>query len=155
MKHSIKPLIVLMVIAALACSSEKQNSDRTTVYIGNASIEITKAWARPANAGMMTAAYFSIKNNESYSDTLLSVRYSNAADTQIHESFEAEGGMMGMRPVGAVPVPATSSVELKPGGIHIMIIRPEMDLAEGDTIDLELAFSSEEVRLIRVPVRSN
>ncbi|MCR9133581.1 MAG: copper chaperone PCu(A)C [bacterium] len=155
MKHSLNQYLFLALITALACSPDKQSSQRNTVNIGNASIEISDAWARPANAGMMTAAYFSITNNESYADTLLLVRYSNAADTQIHESFEAEGGMMGMRPVEGVAIPSGERVELKPGGIHIMIIRPEMNLAEGDTIGLELAFSSEEVRLIRVPVRSN
>ena len=155
MKHSLNKYLFLVLITALACSPDKQSSERNTVNIGNASIEISDAWARPANAGMMTAAYFSITNNESYADTLLSVRYSNAADTQIHESFEAEDGMMGMRPVESVAIPSGERVKLKPGGIHIMIIRPEMNLSEGDTIDLELAFSSEEVRLIRVPVRSN
>lgn len=147
-------LVLLLIALTLACSPKQETPKKNEVNIGNASLEITNGWARTAQAGMMTAAYFTIENGTSESDTLLSVNFENAADTQIHESFEAEGGMMGMRPVGAVEIPANSSVELKPGGIHIMIIRPEINLAEGDSIDLELAFSSEELRLIRVPVKA-
>ncbi|MBO6794561.1 MAG: copper chaperone PCu(A)C [Balneolaceae bacterium] len=147
--------VLLLIALILACSPKQETPEKNTVNIGNGSLEISNGWARPAHARMMTAAYFTIRNNETFADTLLSVSYANADDTQIHESYEADGGMMGMRPVGAVPIPANSGVELKPGGIHVMIIRPEMNLSEGDSIVLELAFSSNELQLIRIPVKAS
>ncbi len=153
MTHSILCSVLLFIALTFACSSEQKTPENNTVNIENVSLEITNGWARPAQAGMMTAAYFTIRNNEPFADTLLSVSYAYAEDTQIHESFEVEGGMMGMRPVGLVPVAPQSKVELKPGGIHVMIMRPEINLTEGDSIDLEVAFSSE-IRLIRVPVKA-
>lgn len=50
------------------------------------------------------------------------------------------GGMMTMQPVESVPVPAGATVELKPGGYHIMLLQVKKVLAVGDTIDVTLTF---------------
>lgn len=114
---------------------------------------ISNGWLRPANAGMMTAAYFTIHNNYSVADTLLSVSTQSAVDSQIHESFAGEDGIMGMREIGMVPIEANSNAELKPGGIHIMVIRPQNDITEGDSVDFVLQFSKLGSLDIRLPVQ--
>ena len=50
------------------------------------------------------------------------------------------GGMMTMQPVESVPVPAGETVELKPGGYHVMLLDVKKVLAVGDTIDVTLTF---------------
>jgi hypothetical protein len=50
------------------------------------------------------------------------------------------GGMMSMKQVDAVPVPAGETVELKPGGYHVMLIGLTKDLSAGDTLDVTLTF---------------
>ena len=50
------------------------------------------------------------------------------------------GGMMTMQPVESIPVPAGETVELKPGGYHVMLLQVKKVLAVGDTIDVTLTF---------------
>lgn len=50
------------------------------------------------------------------------------------------GGMMNMRQVQSIPVPAGEQVELKPGGYHVMLIGLEKDLAAGDELPVTLTF---------------
>ena len=142
-------ILFALFILIRACSTSEQKSD-----INNSSglIEIENGWVRPGNAGMMTAAYFTINNGTNFADTLISINTDLAVDTQIHESYESGDGMMGMREIGKVPIDANSSAELKPGGIHIMIIRPSVDVIEGDSIDFNLYFSNLGELKIKLPV---
>ena len=50
------------------------------------------------------------------------------------------GGMMTMQPVDSVPVPAGETVELKPGGYHVMLLDVQKELVPGDTIEVTLTF---------------
>ena len=50
------------------------------------------------------------------------------------------GGMMKMQPVDSVPVPAGETVELKPGGFHVMLLDVQKELVPGDTIEVTLRF---------------
>lgn len=52
------------------------------------------------------------------------------------------GGMMTMREVPSIEVPADGSVELKPGGLHIMLLDVKKTLAVGDTIEVTLTFEN-------------
>ena len=47
---------------------------------------------------------------------------------------------MKMRPVKSIPVPAGGTVELKPGGYHIMLLDLKKDLKPGDTVPVTLSF---------------
>jgi len=101
---------------------------------------------------MMTAAYFTLNNPTDFPDSLLSLTTEIANDAQIHESFETEDGMMGMRPVGLIPIGSKSSVELKPGGIHIMVIHPYDDIVVGDSVNFLLQFAKAGDIEVRLPV---
>lgn len=50
------------------------------------------------------------------------------------------GGMMKMRQVEKIPVPADGTVELKPGGYHVMLFDLKKALAVGDTVEVTLTF---------------
>jgi copper(I)-binding protein len=50
------------------------------------------------------------------------------------------GGMMTMKPVTSIEIPAGETVELKPGGYHIMLLDVKKVLAVGDTIEVTLTF---------------
>jgi copper(I)-binding protein len=150
MKNLLTYSLALLFIGA--CSQTEQTPEPV---LSTDTIEILNGWVRPGNAGMMTAAYFTISNMTNENDSLLSVETEIAVDTQIHESFETQEGTMGMRPVGLVPAPAKSQTELKPGGIHIMIIRPYENVAEGDSVDLLLFFQESGLMEVALPVQSS
>jgi copper(I)-binding protein len=86
-----------------------------------------------------------------------------ATTVEVHETYELEapsmpaespatGGMespaasmgtspmMGMRPIERLEIPAGGTVELKPGGYHIMLIQLVQELKVGDKIEITLTF---------------
>jgi len=121
---------------------------------GTAGITVTDAWARTspmvAAAG---AAYMVIENTGTETDALLGASSPAAATVEVHETYKVEaespmasdgmgGGMMGMRPISRLEVPAGGSVELKPGGYHVMLIDLTADLTAGSTIEITLRFEN-------------
>ncbi len=99
------------------------------------------AWARPsmgvAGAG---AAYLLLTNETGSHDALVGASSPAAATVEIHETMAGDSGMMGMQPVEKIFVPAGGTVELKPGGYHLMLIDLTQPLQAGKTIELTLTF---------------
>lgn len=90
-------------------------------------------------AGTNTAAFMQIRNNGSEADMLVSAASDAAEVVEIHLS-EMKDGVMTMRQVPGVELPAGSTTELKPGSYHIMLINITRDLNSGDTVELVLEF---------------
>ncbi len=103
---------------------------------------IDHPWARPASEGAKTsAAYLSIKNNGSETDTLVSAASPLAAKTQLHQTSN-DGGVMKMREVdGGVAVAPGATVAFKPGSYHIMLLGLKQKLDDGQHIPLTLTFA--------------
>ena len=132
---------------------------------GGASIKVTEPWARASS--MMAAAgaaYMKIENAGSAADALVGAASPAAKTVEVHETVAMEsempaasdgmgmespmpsegtdGGMMGMRPIARLEIPAGGSVELKPGSYHIMLIGLNQELKPGDKIEITLTFES-------------
>jgi len=60
-----------------------------------------------------------------------------AGVAEIHEMSMADN-MMRMRAIDAVELPAGKTVELKPGGFHVMLLDLKQAIKEGDEIPLTL-----------------
>ncbi|MFZ1083311.1 MAG: copper chaperone PCu(A)C [Candidatus Kryptoniota bacterium] len=102
-------------------------------------INVENAYVRAAAEQMTSAAYFKIVNSSDQADTLYDVKAGFAEMAQLHESFH-KNGMVGMKQIYFVVVPAKSSVEFKPGGYHVMVMNVKEDLKIGTTVRLELLF---------------
>lgn len=137
-------LLAALVVGSVAagCSS------------GSASIVIADPWVRnsPAVAGA-GAAYMRIENSGSAADALVGVSSPAATTAEVHETYVIEsappsasdgmggsGEMMGMRPIARLDIPAGGTVELKPGGYHIMLMNLTRELKPGDKIEITLKF---------------
>lgn len=120
-----------------------------------AGLHVIGAWARPANAAMPnSAAYALLLNLSDKEDVLIGAEGTVAEAIELHEMIMGDGDVMQMRPVeGGIPVPAGTAVELRPGGLHIMLIGLKGELAAGSTIDLTLTFAESEPLTITLPVR--
>ncbi|MDE2361281.1 MAG: copper chaperone PCu(A)C [Hyphomicrobiales bacterium] len=113
-----------------------------------ADITVDHPWSRATPAGAQVGAgYVTIKNTGGAPDKLLSVASDVAGKTEIHE-MSMDNGVMKMRPVAGVEIPAGKSVELKPGGYHIMFQQLKQPLKVGETIKGSLTFE----RAGQVPV---
>lgn len=144
---------LLLMITALLLAGGCASGEEPEEAITGEGIHIEGAWARPASEGRMSAAYFLITNFENEADTLLSVESDIAELVELHESYETDSGMMGMREVTNLEIPAQSTIRLQQGGLHIMLIQVTRALADGDTFELTLNFAGSEPQTIEIPVR--
>lgn len=98
----------------------------------------------------VAAGFVTIANGGSQDERLLAASSDVAGKTQIHEMAN-EGDVMRMRPLpDGLPIPASASVELAPGGCHLMFMDLRRPLVEGGTVVVTLTF--ERAGTIEVPL---
>ncbi len=103
------------------------------------SLEVVKAWSRATAPGATVGvAYFEIINSGAQ-DALVRVEAPVAAHAQMH-SMATIGGVMQMRELQTVEVPAHGRVRFEPGGLHVMLIDLVRPLKKGDRFPLTLVF---------------
>jgi len=119
------------------------------------SIVVSDAWVRaPTGTGSLTAAYFTITNNGSSADTLLSVTSPAASMAMVHQTTTDPDGMSAMLPVPRLEVAAGTTVRLEPGAYHVMLDGIPPDTAVGATIELDLQFEHAGQVVVQAAVRS-
>lgn len=103
-------------------------------------IEISDAWTRESVAGQDAgAAYATIENTGGSDDKLLAVITDRATMPMIHSTV-SENGISRMRMLQSVEVPSGGTVELRPGGMHIMMDGLKSPLKAGETFDVTFRF---------------
>ncbi len=109
-------------------------------FAGDVTVE--NAWAR-ASAGMTKAgaAFMTVKNAGATADRLVAAKASIAKKVELHTHKMVEGVMM-MRRIDGVDVPAGGMAMLKPGGHHVMFMGLHAPLKEGQTFPLTLVFKN-------------
>ncbi len=104
-----------------------------------AALEISDGWARATVPGQTVgAAYLTITSPKRAQ--LLAVKTSVAKTVEIHSTSMQEG-IMRMRQLKLLELPASETVTLAPMGIHLMLLGLKGPLKEGDEIALELIVS--------------
>ena len=118
-----------------------------------ADIEIEGAYARASIPNVPnSAAFFVIKNNSDKDIAITSANSDVAKKNELHTHIK-ENKMMKMMKIEKLVVPAKSSLELKSGGDHVMLMGLKKELKAGDEISLELSFSDGDKKSIKVPVK--
>ncbi|MBW9113725.1 copper chaperone PCu(A)C [Rhizobium cauense] len=104
-------------------------------------IEIRQPQARAMVPGAKVGAgYMKLTNTGSTDDRLISLTSDRAISTEIHQ-MSVTNGVMTMRPVaGGLEVPAGQTVELKPGGYHLMFMDVSKPFKAGETIKAVMTF---------------
>lgn len=102
------------------------------------SVQVQDAWARATVASQSaTGAFMKLTSPEN--TRLVEASSPVAGIVEIHE-MRMEGDVMRMRAVTALPLAAGQTVELKPGGYHVMLMDLKGPLKAGDTVPLSLVF---------------
>ncbi|MBI3349515.1 MAG: copper chaperone PCu(A)C [Burkholderiales bacterium] len=76
-----------------------------------------------------------------------------AASVEIHE-MKMEDGVMKMRAVDALPLPAGQAVALKPGSYHVMLMGLKGPIKAGETVPLTLTVESEDRQRATVEIKA-
>jgi len=141
-------LAVLLMAAqcAVAAAPAQKNAAGNT---GGITASDVSARATTENG----AVYMTLTNTSQSDDVLLGAKTDAAKAVELHETTMGENDQMKMRPVVNIPIPAGGSVTLKPGGLHVMLIGMQQQLAPGDKINLTLTFEMTETITIEAEVR--
>lgn len=130
-------------------------SDATAAPMGSAAPGMGGAMGAPGTTGATgnSAVYMTIKSTSSSADRLVKAASDVAGATELHTAAMVNG-VMQMRPVEAIDIPAGGVATLAPGGFHVMLIGLKKDLKVGDTVKLTLTFERFGTLTIAAPVRA-
>lgn len=107
-----------------------------------ANVEVRDAWVRATVAQQKTTGAF--MQLTAITDTrVVQVSSPIAGVVEIHE-MAMDKDVMKMRAVPALPLPAGKTVELKPGGYHVMMMDLKAPVKAGDVVPLTLLLESKD-----------
>ena len=115
-------------------------------------LDIRQAWARETAPGQSGGAvYLTIENRGGGGDRLVSVSTPRASMAMLHGS-SSSGGIMAMRMVTGIDLPAGATVSLAPLGSHVMLDGVARPLRAGEMIPLTLSFAKSGQRAVTAKV---
>lgn len=116
-------------------------------------IEVVDPYVRMAPPGAKATGAFMVIRNAGEQDTQLVSAASAAANvTELHNHIN-DGGVMRMRQVKEIAVPAKGEARLQPGGYHVMLIDMKAPLKEGDQAVITLKFADGSSKDVHAPVK--
>lgn len=103
-------------------------------------LEITNVWTRKSIPPVKNSASYMHIYNPNDQDVIIvgSSANSVANHAELHKSFVDENGIGRMTSIDKIIVPAKSSIELKPAGIHIMLFDLKKHLSINDKFNIKI-----------------
>ena len=148
MKSTLFKALFIVAGVAMAGSVLAQGVAKT---VTTDSIKIEDAYTRATVPGQKVAGGFMKIESKGAADQLVSASSPVAGEVQLHE-MAMDGNVMKMRQVKDIAIPAGGSVELKPGGLHLMFMNIKAPLAAGETVPVKLKFAKAGEVEVKMPV---
>ena len=104
---------------------------------GTPALTVQDAWVRVTPGADVAAAYLTLHNPGSSAVVVIGVRSSVAGHAMIHET-RVGNGLSSMRPHEPLTLAPGATVQLAPGGLHVMLGMLAHPLAVGERVPLEL-----------------
>lgn len=129
-----KALLALVMLGAAAGAAVAQ-----TYSVG--ALKIEQPWVRATPGGAKVGGgYLTITNTGTEPDRLMGGALTQAGRFEVHE-MRTEGGVMQMREVrGGLEIGPGQTVELKPGGYHLMFMELREPFKQGERLKGQLRF---------------
>jgi copper(I)-binding protein len=138
-----KIAVLIMILASLAsCGSSTESRG----------LVLEEAWIRPLPPGMgMTAGFGKLTNPGQQAIELTAFGSPEFGDVSLHRT-QLVDGVSTMREAPALSIPADGSVELAPGGYHLMLMMPVGPIEPGQTVTVEITSADGQVFSFQLPV---
>ena len=95
----------------------------------------------------VSAAYMQIKSAIPFK--LIKVESPAAGIVEIHD-MKMNAGVMEMKALDVIEVPANKAVTLKPGGVHVMLMNVKKPINKGDKVPMTLTFEGANMKAVLV-----
>jgi len=113
---------------------------------------VTDAWVRSMAPGAtVSGAYLHIKSATPMK--LVKAESPVAGLVELH-NMTMKDGVMSMKAMEFVDIPANKAVDLKPGGMHVMLMKVAKPIAKGDKVPLTLTFEGADKKNVVVKVEA-
>ncbi len=117
-------LVLILLLAAMLASAEPR-------------LQIIDPWSPEAPPGRMMAGFMGLHNPTAAPIVLVDAHSPQFAHVEIHTMIMDEG-VMRMRRLEQLRIEPGASINLAPGGLHLMFIEPLAHRVAGDRIEVEL-----------------
>ena len=116
-----------------------------------APVQVDAPWARATVAGQQASgAFMRLTAHEPLQ--LVGVRTDASAVSEVHE-MTMDGDVMKMRAIPSLDLPVGQTVELKPGGYHLMFMQLKAPLEAGTEVPVTLQFTNAKGESLELPVQ--
>jgi len=105
------------------------------------SLSVLEPWARATPPGATVGGAFLVIENPGAADQLLRIESPVSGTVEMHQT-SMKDGMMQMREVKSLTVPAHGQVRFAPGGLHVMLLGLKHPLVEGQHFPMTLVFQN-------------
>jgi len=134
-----KSIVATLALAALSLSAY-------------ADVAVKEAWVRGTTpAQKATGAFFEITSSEA--GALLSASSPVAGVVEIH-TMKMEEGVMKMRPIQKLDLPAGKGVKLQPGGNHIMLMELKEQMKSGAVVPITLKIEGKDKKVQTIEIKA-
>ena len=125
---------LVAVLASVATAVPLAAHEEKTAHI-----TLVHPWSRPVPQGQNGVIYLEIQNDGEVDDRLIGVSTPLAERVELHRST-MEDGIHRMEKVDSIALPAGGTVELAPGGLHVMLIGLKFMLMAEEIFPVTLTF---------------
>ena len=124
----------------------------TVSLAAQAQVTVKDAWVR-ATVPQQKATGAFMQLQSAQDAKLLSVQSPVAGVVEVHE-MAMDGGVMKMRAVPSLALPAGKAVELKPGGYHVMLMDLKGQVKDGDTVPVTLVVEGQDGKRQTIEIKA-
>jgi copper(I)-binding protein len=116
-------------------------------------LHVTNAWIKNLPATIaMRAGYMQLMNHDANTATIVSISSDAFKKVEIHNTINKDG-VMSMHPIKNLVLEANGMVSLKPGSMHLMLMKPTRELKIGDEVEIMLQFDNDTSQAILMTVK--
>ena len=117
-----------------------------------ADIDVEQPFARDVPPGQPNSAAFMILHNDADTNARIISAESSASNVVELHTHTHDNGVMRMRQIDKIEVPANGQQMLQPGGLHIMLIGLKPNWNQSKLVDLKLNFEDGSTKELTIPV---
>lgn len=129
------------IVTAQSGDKPQDHSQKMADIVVLGDLTLSGHWTRAMLPGQKAGGGFvTIVNNGGDDDRLVAVSTPGVGRSEIHEMAVVDDVMKMRALADGLPLPAGETVELKPGGYHLMFMGVEKPFKEGDMVPVVLTF---------------